>query len=412
MSVKEISDERREKRYAKIKEKVAAEYGEEAELLRKRSDYLPEYEYFLGLLGTPCTSAALRERVGKPLAGLFCIHVPLELVDAFDLHPVKLCSGSQSVQRVAAAYLPVLMCPMLKAFIGSFDLQEESFAAYKTVLLPTTCDWVVKLPEIMGRSEENIHYLELPHIKNGERAQGRWLEEITALQRHLEKITGKKPDRKKLAASIDKFTELWAALTQLNEMKRTGKIAGVWYTVITNSFFLDSFTRWRSNLLNVLDKLADADCPLRQGKVFVAGSPIVFPNLKLLHLIEQAGMTVAADDICSSERILPGGVALNEHSEYGMLRALGERYHKACVCPTFADNDRRVNNIIRVTETYGIKGVIFNLLKGCHPYDIEAVTIEKKLKQRGLKFLKIETDYGKEDSQNILTRLEAFSKTL
>ncbi|WP_418599249.1 2-hydroxyacyl-CoA dehydratase [Phascolarctobacterium faecium] len=43
---------------------------------------------------------------------------------------------------------------------------------------------------------------------------------------------------------------------------------------------------------------------------------------------------------------------------------------------------------------------------------MEAITIERKLKEHGLKFIKIETDYGKEDSQNILTRLEAFKQTL
>lgn len=134
--------------------------------------------------------------------------------------------------------------------------------------------------------------------------------------------------------------------------------------------------------------------------------------LKLLELAEQAGMRVVADDLCSSERALPGGVVYKDTSAEGMLRALAERYHKACVCPTFADNDRRINNILSITKENNLKGVVFNLLKGCHPYDIEAITIEKKLKEHGLKFLKLETDYGKEDSQNILTRLEAFRQTL
>ena len=95
-----------------------------------------------------------------------------------------------------------------------------------------------------------------------------------------------------------------------------------------------------------------------------------------------------------------------------MLRALSDRYHKACICPTFTENERRINNILNAAEDYQIKGVVYNLLKGCHPYDIEAITIEQKLKEQGLKFIKIETDYGREDSQNILTRLEAFRQTL
>ena len=169
---------------------------------------------------------------------------------------------------------------------------------------------------------------------------------------------------------------------------------------------------WSGQVNRTIEKLHRQQKQENSSRIFVAGSPIIFPNLKLLQLIEQAGMSITADDICSSERIMPGGIIYNDTSEYGMLRAIAERYHKACVCPTFADNSRRVNNIISTAKEYNIKGVIFNLLKGCHPYDIEAITIERKLKEHGLKFIKIETDYGKEDSQNILTRLEAFKQTL
>ena len=176
--------------------------------------------------------------------------------------------------------------------------------------------------------------------------------------------------------------------------------------------FIDNLEVWSGQVNRTIEKLHRQQKQENSSRIFVAGSPIIFPNLKLLQLIEQAGMSITADDICSSERIMPGGIIYNDTSEYGMLRAIAERYHKACVCPTFADNSRRVNNIISTAKEYNIKGVIFNLLKGCHPYDIEAITIERKLKEHGLKFIKIETDYGKEDSQNILTRLEAFKQTL
>lgn len=407
-------NERRQKRLERAKIKVTAEYDEELSLLKSRSDYLQEYDYFLQLIKEPVTAELLKKRINKPLAAVLCIQAPLELFYAFDLHPVKLCSGSHTAGRVAAPSLPVLMCPMLKAFIGSRELTEDNFAAYKTVVLPTTCDWVVKLPEIMGILPDNLHYLELPHIKETEKAQTRWLEEIIALKKHLENITGKKLSVQRLYAEINKFMKIWILLNSLIELKRNGQISGIWYTLITNTFMLDDLDRWQEHLISLIDKLK-ALPPLpagKQPKIFVAGSPIFFPNLKLLELIETADMHVAADDLCSSERLFPGGTVLRDTDEYGLLRALAARYHQACICPTFADNERRINNILSVAAENNIHGVIFNLLKGCHPYDIEAITIERKIKAAGLKFIKIETDYGKEDSQNILTRLEAFRQTL
>jgi benzoyl-CoA reductase/2-hydroxyglutaryl-CoA dehydratase subunit BcrC/BadD/HgdB len=103
-------------------------------------------------------------------------------------------------------------------------------------------------------------------------------------------------------------------------------------------------------------------------------------------------------------------VQTGDSSEYGLVSSLAERYHEGCICPTFANNDRRVNNILANAKEY--EGVLFHVLKGCHPYDLESYSIEEKLKQQGLKFLRLETDYTAEDSRSLLVRLEAFRQTL
>lgn len=411
VNTKEI--ERRNKRYERVKQKVNQEYLEEAQMLRDQADYLPEYEYFVQLLERPYVASELQERVGKPLVGLFCLQAPLEIIAAFDLHPIKLTSGGHTASRVAAGNLPVIMCPMLKSFVGSFELQNGKIDEYKLVLVPTTCDWVVKLPEIIGQGVEKIHYMEMPHLKDTEKAEQHWMEEVYGMKKALEQATGKKLDRKKLEQAIDDYSYAWGLMDMLTEYKRKGVLSGTFFTAVCNCFMLDKLEIWCEKVEELLKKLAVLPEPTKAlPRVFVAGSPIVFPNLKMLQLLEQAGMQVCADDMCSSERMLPGGVFFNDKSEIGMLKALADRYHKACICPTFADNKRRIHNIFQVADDHQIAGVVYNILKGCHPYDIEAITIEKGIKGHGLKFLKLETDYGREDSANLLTRLEAFRMTL
>ena len=405
-------DDRQARRYARFRQKTLAEYEQERKQLQTRPDYLDEYSYFLELVSEPFQITEVSKRVKKPVVGLFCIQAPVEIFLAFDLHPIRLCGGSQTVQQVTASSLPVLMCPMLKSFMGNFSLYQNRTQDFKGLILPTTCDWVVKLPEIMGLDRETVHYMELPHVKDTEKSQKRWLEELYDLKYFLEKLTGYKLKPENLAHAIEQTGRVWSVLKKLEKLKARGMLSEVWFLLIANSFLLDTPERWLAEAEKVVQKLQPADTGKVSCNVFIAGSPVIFPNYKLPELIEQAGMQVAADDLCSSERILPGAVVYDDPSEYGMLRALSERYHKACICPTFTENDRRINNILNAAEDYQIKGVVYNLLKGCHPYDIEAITIEQKLKEQGLKFIKIETDYGREDSQNILTRLEAFRQTL
>jgi len=405
-------DERRRKQREKAYKKTCDEYLSEIKGLRERSDYLTEFEYFLNLSQKPLQSAELKNRVNKDLIALFCIQAPLELFDALDLHAIKLTGGSHAAQRLSVSSLPVLMCPMLKSYIGSLGFEEEGARAYAATILPTTCDWVVKFPEIVKGKIANLHYLELPHVKQTEKSQSRWLEEIFDLKIFLENLTGRKLQRQNLISSQKKYMEIWGSFQELIACKRKNILADIWFTVIANTFMLDKVDVWHEKLKLLLDRLQTAVIQENPYKVFLAGSPIIFPNLKILQLIEQAGMSVCADDLCSSERIFPGATLYSDASVYGILKALAERNHKACICPTFTDNDRRVNNILRLTSENNIKGVIFHILKGCHPYDIESITIEEKLKNQGIKFLKLETDYVKEDSQNILTRLEAFKQTL
>ena len=99
-------DDRARRRCERMKGKAAGEYRQETARLRERADFLDVYDYFLRLAEEPFSAAALSQRVGGPLAGLFCLQAPLEIFLALGIHPVRLCAGSQIAQQAAASSLP------------------------------------------------------------------------------------------------------------------------------------------------------------------------------------------------------------------------------------------------------------------------------------------------------------------
>ncbi|MBN2041094.1 MAG: 2-hydroxyacyl-CoA dehydratase [Spirochaetes bacterium] len=395
----------------KIFKKTIDEYDCEIESLKKRDDYSPVFDYFLNTIKISLFPENGRKNRVNPLAGILCVQAPPEILHALGVDSIKLCSGSIYAQRLSSD-MPVLMCPVLKSLAGALRFHNSAAVSPDCFIIPTSCDWVVKLPEMLNQELPEVHFLELPHIKENEKSQSRWLEEIYGLKDRLETLSGKKLNKRNLRDSIRKFSDAWAEFNMLIEYRRKGILPNIWFTVIANSFLQDDIEKWTEHIDIVLRKYKQDKNESTDSRVFLAGSPVFFPNLKIPLLIEEAGMHIIADDICTCERIFPGAVCCDDMTIHGMLKALSERYHKACICPTFTDNERRVNNILNTAGTNEIKGVIFHVLKGCHPYDIESITIEKKLKERGFKFLRIETDYTKEDSRNILTRLEAFKTTL
>jgi benzoyl-CoA reductase/2-hydroxyglutaryl-CoA dehydratase subunit BcrC/BadD/HgdB len=300
---------------------------------------------------------------------------------------------------------------MLRSVLGALELEPPPDCPW---VIPTSCDWVVKFREMASMNntlaDSQVYWMELPHLKDSPRARDRWYSEIVALCDFLSQSCGCKLSRKALAKSIEAFQAARRSFSRLIALRRSGQVPAPWFSLIANSFFLDRVENWTSALEKTLPGFAQTPPP--RGRIFLAGSPIFFPNFKLLHLLEDAGLYVVGDDLCSSERIFPINVAINDTSREGLLGALAESYHQACLCPTFGDSEHRINNIREALPDGGFKGLVFHVLKGCHPYDMDSFILETPLKDAGLRFLRVETDYANEDTQNILTRLEAFRRTL
>ncbi|MDR2527420.1 MAG: 2-hydroxyacyl-CoA dehydratase family protein [Synergistaceae bacterium] len=389
----------------KLSDRVRAESERAAEALRSRPDYSRTFGYFLELAEKG--PGAVLNRTGRETVSMLCVQVPPELVHAAGLQPFKIWGGSS--WNFSPPEAPTLMCPMLKASMAVMGA-NENFQGRDWVV-PTTCDWVVKFPEIASRvwkrPAPRVFWLELPHLKERPYGGQRWLEEMFRLKDFLESI-GEKITGKSLARSAALYARAWRAMNRLSDMRRDGALPPVWFMLIMGTFFLDSPERWTEAAENVTPSPVGNSAV----RVFLAGSPIFFPNLKLPLLLEEAGLYAAADDLCSSGRVIPGAVTCHDTSEFGVISAVAERYHRACLCPIFIDNDRRVNNILGRRKDVRFDGVIFHVLKGCHPYDIESLGLESELKRRGLRFLRLETDHTPEDSRNLFARLEAFHNTV
>ncbi|MDR0477811.1 MAG: 2-hydroxyacyl-CoA dehydratase family protein [Desulfobulbaceae bacterium] len=391
------------------------EYAAAADWLRQRPDYHQVFDYFLEIAGQAWTAAEVSERTGRPVVQHLCNQAPLEIFHAMGLQPLRLASGCCAVSRLAEAGLPALMCPMLRSAIGAQRVQAQASRVLARVI-PTTCDWTVKFQELAvalpndlqkNSSSPPVHLLELPHQRHSERGQARFQEELFLLIDFLEQKIGRRLTRSALLTSVNLYREAWAVLESLIALRRDGRLAAAWFAAICAAFLFDSIERWLTAAQTLVSYLQNQKVRPAARSVFLCGSPIIFPNLKLLRLIEEAKMYVAADELCASERLWPGGMAVDDRSVSGLIRALAGRYHRACQCPTFADNERRFNSVRAVGLP--LKGIIYHVLKGCHPFDIESLTMERMAREANIPFIRIETEYSPEDARTILTRLEAFA---
>ncbi|MDR1165369.1 MAG: 2-hydroxyacyl-CoA dehydratase family protein [Deltaproteobacteria bacterium] len=410
-------DERYLRVLERARQKRDSERSQETRLIREREDYFPGLDYFCSLLEEGADPALLAARTGKKPLAFLCLQAPLEIMWAQGFAPLKIYSGSFGAANLTSPRLPALACPTVKAILGETELSPALVEI--PWVLPLTCDWIVKFAEtraIFGDFPGPVHFLEVPRRKESPRACQRFVAEIYAFSDFLRENGGIALKRRNLEDSIRLLEEIRVVFGELIRLRRKGLVPLIYFSLIAASFFLDRPEKFLDSLREAArhfrEKGRESAAPQEGSGVFLSGSPLFFPNLKILHLLERAGLSVLGDDLCSGERIFPRHVEISDPSLDGLVDSLADAYHRGCLCPVFAENERRSAIIKEATLEAAIRGVVFHSLKGCHPYDLDSFPLEEKLRSWGLKFLKIETDYSSEDSQNLLTRLEAFRPTL
>ena len=73
---------------------------------------------------------------------------------------------------------------------------------------------------------------------------------------------------------------------------------------------------------------------------------------------------------------------------------------------------RRVDYLLQAVRQTPVDGVISQNLKFCEPYAQESVTVNRALKDQGLKLIHLEREYTAAPDQQAVDKLHAFIETL
>ncbi|BBO89175.1 double-cubane-cluster-containing anaerobic reductase [Desulfosarcina ovata] len=361
----------------------------------------------------------------KKIIGTYCVMVPEELIYAAGAIPVRLCGGSFEASCLGDECVPRDTCPVVKASLGFTALNLiPLYEACDVVITPTTCDAKRKMGEELSKFTE-VWMLEVPHVKESEGARRQWLEQIFTLKKNIEKLTSPRFGRKKIGhkaldAAIKTVGRAQHQARRLYEIRKSSPpvVLGREAMLAVNAYSYDAVAQWTHAMTELNDELETrrqkgmSVCRADAPRVLLAGSPPIFPNWKIVFLLEEMGAVIAADESCMSTRYLYDPVGITERSMTDMMVGLASRYLMPCVCPSFAPNEDRLIRLVQMVEEFHIDGIVYHVLKGCVNYDFELIRVENIMKERNIPVLRVETDYSPEDVEQIRTRVEAFTEML
>jgi len=358
----------------------------------------------------------LHEQGGEDL-GTVCAMVPVELISALGARSVRICSGHyECVHSTNELLGDAGLCPLVKSTLGSKMLSAHPLMdILDLVVVPATCDGKMKLGEML-EDWVPVLMLNVPRVKTGDTTSRLWLDEMKFLIRRLEDLTGNRLRKASLLREIQHWNaanQVWNELTEFR-INSPPLLSGQDALIVAQASEIDDISRWTMEVgeliqeLRILQESGKHAGEEGAARIMVAGSPIVFPNFKIPSIIEESGGIIVHDELCSATRILNDPVVVDETNPAELIRAVAERYFYPCTCPCFSPNDERIIRLKESVRCYGVEGVVFHTLRGCHLNIIEGTKIELVLDTLGVPMLKLESEYDEGDVEQIRTRVEAF----
>ncbi|HEY4004907.1 MAG TPA: 2-hydroxyacyl-CoA dehydratase family protein [Pseudonocardia sp.] len=340
--------------------------------------------------------------------GVFPMHFPAEIVHAAGALPV-LIQESREPDVHGRNLLAEFYCGYTRSLAdsaarGHLDIYDGFFLADHCIQLLGAVDVVrAELPE------RPMFFGQLPTSLT----DGWTLDKTrTVMQTFVDELggfAGAALTEEALATSIELFNVNRRLLRELFAARRAGNAAltaGQLQVLVKSGMVMDR-AEHTALLRQILAELPEVPRDDRI-RVHLSGHLCHAPKAELLAAIEECGAVVVDDDLFTGSRYIATDVA----EDGDPVEALAQRYLRNDVN---APNPTRVkhesdweDHLVHAVEAAGAQGVIVLMVRFCEPHMLYYPELRRRLGQRGIPHLLIETEHEGLPVETVRTRVEAF----
>lgn len=346
---------------------------------------------------------------GTKVVGIYCTYCPEELILAAKAIPVGLCGTKEEPITAAEETLPRNLCPLIKSSYG-FAVEDTCpfFHFSDLVIGETTCDGKKKMFEVMSEIKP-VYTMQLPNVQDLDSAFALWVSELRRLRTYLEEA---------LEVTITD-DDIWSAIKTINNERKAAKNVAdlnqldpppLTGTELLTVLWSRSFAADKVELTNMLNDFAAevnkrpvVENGVKKPRILLTGCPVGLGTEKVIKIVEDLDGYVVAMENCTGYKTLE---LQNDETLADPIEALARKYIKI-PCSCMSPNPYRLELVERMIHDFKADAVIDLTWQACHTYNIEAYTMQKMVRELGLPYLQLETDYSTSDMESLKVRIEA-----
>ena len=355
----------------------------------------------------------LKARGGK-IIGYFCCYIPIELVYAAGMIPIRLIRGGNvEVSSIGGTYLSSFSCPFACSCIGNKKNKSDFyFESVEIIADAPSCLQMKRVLEVWEKYfNVRVIHLGFPRTYYTPESLEYFSESLLNFISELEEISGHKVDAKAIEKAVSLGNEIRRLQRELYHFLSEYRLS--WSDLIK---FI--------NAGNVLDRVTYRDL-LKELKEEVLSQPKKSPTPlrfllfgammapgddKLIKIASDLGVEFVMDELCSGSR--PTFVDIKKPT----VKKIAEAYLLNVPCGALphpdSKTDPRLNHIKNLIDEYKINGVIYYTLRFCDAYSFKYKEVKKYLEKLKIPILHLHSDYSDADTGQIKVRLEAFCETI
>ena len=342
-----------------------------------------------------------KERNGRLVLGTLCSYVPVEILHAFGILPVRIWGQADNIET-ADSLMQVYICPPVRHLMamgleGHYDFLDGIVHCY-------SCDATCGLYNIWVRNlrPRFSHMISLPYISIAESREYAAAEFGNFIAK-LEAFTGKRFSPEDLRQSLAKYA---AARSYIEEAYRL-KAAGIPLSYV-DMYYMNLCLQvlpvetYLPHLEDYLEATRGMQPEVTGGRrILLSGS--VVSDTALMAFIEENGGAIVADDTCLGYRLVKDTPA----GDADPLAALIAYYLERTPCASRADFPTRKRYLREVLDEFDIDAVIFIHQKFCDAHLSDHPFLKKILDDLNVPSMQLELEGGSFNAQ-VQTRLEGF----
>ena len=388
-------------------------------IMEQKEKYLPEMKFFLDAEYTWANSK--NRTMQKTSVVILGTGIPEELVMAAGVEPYWLIGGSLGSVAWSDDIVPRDTDPVSRSILGYIHQPNGVDFSESLFIIPITSDSMRKIAYQLKSEGRKICTVDIPPSRDDIRAEEKWQRQMLDMVETISAHTKRRVTKESVISSALRVSRARLALTDFMNVsrERTDIISDTARLLVQDSYYRCNNTdEWTYHVQMLTDNIAGmakryANTGNNRPNVIIMGSPIVFPNYKIPHLIHDVGLTLLDTIDCSvlKNTLIHEKIYLNGSCEW-MIKNIARRWYVKDASSAFVRNDSLFDHVSHLVLTRNIEGVVYHVLKGQIEYDFELERFETLFAKYDIPVFRLETDYQYQDIEQLRIRLEAFSEML